>query len=120
MNHGYLAVKVYGELFLAHRVAWALHYGAWPSSEIDHVDRNKQNNRIENLRVVDSQTQRRNMPKRADNSSGVAGVCWHDGQQRWHVAVSGRYIGSFRDKVEAVLARKSAIADTSYSPTHGL
>lgn len=46
----YLVFQINGTLYRLHRVAWALHYGEWPSDEIDHRDLNRQNNRIKNLR----------------------------------------------------------------------
>lgn len=54
-NCGYLSVSFYfkGKYynFLVHRLAWFLHYGSWPEGELDHIDRNKHNNRVTNLRI---------------------------------------------------------------------
>jgi hypothetical protein len=53
-NHtpkGYIKFKIKNVHYRAHRLIWFYHYGRWPSSDvIDHIDRNKHNNRIENLR----------------------------------------------------------------------
>jgi hypothetical protein len=49
-NGRYLSVNNDGKLILAHRLAWYLFYGQWPEGEIDHIDRDKHNNRISNLR----------------------------------------------------------------------
>ena len=46
---GYLIIKVKGKQFKYHRVVWLLCYGQFPKKELDHIDRNKLNNRIENL-----------------------------------------------------------------------
>lgn len=51
---GYLAVCVKGKQYKAHRVAWYLHTGQWPNGTIDHINRVKTDNRIENLRDVSS------------------------------------------------------------------
>ncbi|OJW82859.1 MAG: hypothetical protein BGO66_02960 [Alicycliphilus sp. 69-12] len=49
---GYLQVMVAGQKHYAHRLAWLLHYGAWPARVIDHINRDKTDNRIDNLRDV--------------------------------------------------------------------
>lgn len=49
---GYVRVYHRGQLYMAHRVAWALHYGNWPEYTIDHINRDPSDNRIENLRDV--------------------------------------------------------------------
>lgn len=48
----YLIFQIDGVLYRAHRVAWAMHYGVWPPDEIDHKNRNRQDNRIDNLRLA--------------------------------------------------------------------
>ena len=58
---GYLQVRLNGRLFKAHRVAWYLHHGADPGSLlVDHINRNRSDNRICNLRLVDSRGNRAN------------------------------------------------------------
>lgn len=49
---GYIQVMVAGQKHYAHRLAWALHYGVWPTRVIDHINREKTDNRIQNLRDV--------------------------------------------------------------------
>ena len=51
-TNGYAQAAIYDKQYLAHRVAWAIYYGEWPRSEIDHIDRVKDNNAINNLRTV--------------------------------------------------------------------
>lgn len=47
---GYRAIQIDGKKYKAHRLAWLLHYGAWPKGIIDHINRNPLDNRIANLR----------------------------------------------------------------------
>src|SRR5678815_1371348 len=51
-HRGYRLVRLDRKLHLVHRVAWALHYGAWPAVEIDHINLDKGDNRIANLRLA--------------------------------------------------------------------
>lgn len=51
--NGYVQVQINKVLYKAHRLAWFLYHGAWPDGEIDHINRVRDDNRIENLRVVD-------------------------------------------------------------------
>lgn len=60
----------------AHRAAWAIYYGKWPTGEIDHIDGDKQNNKICNLRDVTVSINRKNSKKRTDNKSGYTGVLY--------------------------------------------
>jgi hypothetical protein len=73
---GYIAVKMRLEgrpvCISAHRIIWLLHYGKWPEYTIDHINRNKRDNRIENLRDV---TMGENLLNRGNpNSTGICGV----------------------------------------------
>ena len=58
----YWYIGVDGKYLIAHRLAWLYEYGVWPSGEIDHIDRNKLNNRIANLRDVNRATNVQNQP----------------------------------------------------------
>lgn len=51
-SRGYARVYILGRSYCAHRLAWLYVYGRWPLEELDHIDRNKLNNRIDNLREV--------------------------------------------------------------------
>lgn len=71
-----LGVKIGGKLkmFLAHRVAWAFHHGVWPEGLVDHKDWDRQNNKIENLRVVDKSTNNYYSPWKGQSQTGYRGV----------------------------------------------
>lgn len=51
-THGYRAISVCGKLYRAHRLAWLYVHGEFPKNQIDHINGNRDDNRIDNLRVV--------------------------------------------------------------------
>lgn len=73
--YGYRRLTVMKHRLQAHRVAWALHYGEWPTSEVDHINGVRSDNRLSNLRSTsrtkNMQNQRRAM---ATNRTGLLGV----------------------------------------------
>lgn len=71
---GYLIIKVKKQQFKAHRIAWLLYYGTFPVMEIDHINRNRLDNRIENLREVDRIGNHNNSSRKRNFKTGVIGV----------------------------------------------
>lgn len=72
---GYLSTKFLHREVLAHRLAWILHYQEFPGSEIDHVNGDRSDNRIANLRLACRQTNNQNRRKaHSNNELGVLGV----------------------------------------------
>jgi hypothetical protein len=71
---GYLRFHHRGQMFMGHRVIWFLHYGEWPSQEIDHIDGDSTNNRIENLRLSDRTQNMCNRGAYKCNKTGLKGV----------------------------------------------
>lgn len=71
---GYLILKIKGKQFKAHRVAWFLNYGYFPKEEIDHINRDRTDNRIENLRVCSRLENNRNQIKKINKDTGCVGI----------------------------------------------
>ena len=71
---GYLIIKIKGRQFKAHRIVWFLCKGKFPKLEIDHIDRNRLNNKIENLREVDRQGNVDNRTLYPNKDTGVVGI----------------------------------------------
>lgn len=71
---GYLILKVKGKQLKAHRVAWLLNNGDFPKSELDHINRNRADNRIENLREADRSLQNYNKTLKVDSNTGLRGL----------------------------------------------
>ena len=71
-TNGYLQIRVDYNRYLAHRLAWFYVYGDWPVMDIDHVNRNRKDNRIANLRLATRKQNNANRPGVA--KSGFKGV----------------------------------------------
>jgi hypothetical protein len=111
-SHGYLCSHFDGKLLLVHRIVYALHHGFIPSSmTIDHIDGNKLNNKIANLRLA---TYSENLSNKIshNNKSGAKGVLWNESNKNWRVRINfmkvKHEIGSFANFDDAVLACREA------------
>lgn len=120
---GYRMIGIGGVSVYAHRAAFALHYGRWPSEEVDHIDRDPRNNAIANLREVTHATNMRNQRKKRHNTSGVTGVRRSPRSGKWlaHISDSGkpRHLGTFICLAHAILARREAETGLGFSSGHG-
>jgi HNH endonuclease len=92
-NHGYIAIGCDGDLRFAHRLAWLYMHGVWPTGRIDHINGDKTDNRICNLREVSHsvnlQNQRRAMK---NNKLGLLGVRAYAGKFRAQIKANGQNI----------------------------
>ena len=97
---GYERIKVLGKLRMTHRLVFLMHHGYTPF-EIDHIDGNRLNNRIENLREVTKFQNCWNRGTPKSNTSGIKGVCWHKKAKAWYVQLQVKkkmkYLGIYDD-----------------------
>lgn len=108
-GNGYrFGVILYSRVY-AHHAVWCLAKGQWPSSELDHIDRDRSNNRPENLRTVTHRENCQNLGMRSTNTSGHSNVSWRADRGAWVVRkrVDGKlkHVGLFQSLIEAVAAR---------------
>ena len=107
--HGYLQTRVAGTAYLNHRLAWLYIYGYFPENNIDHINRNKKDNRIENLREVSHTCNLRNTGNPKNNTSGVKGVCRYKTTNKWKAFIKTdgeeKYLGVYENFCNAVCAR---------------
>lgn len=83
---GYRHVTWQGKIHKVHRLIFLLEYGYLPS-EVDHINGDRQDNRIENLRAATRSENQCNRPALANNTSGYPGVTWHKKSKAWCVRV---------------------------------
>jgi len=122
--NGMMTGSLFSRKIFAHVVIWALHNKCWPEHEVDHIDGDCQNNRIENLRAVTPSENQRNRSRPKNNTSGCVGVSWHTRDKVWRAYIGSEKgntisLGSFGSKFEAITARKKAEAQYGYHPNHG-
>ena len=121
IGHGYLKGSIFNQRYSAHRVAWAIHYGVWPTGQIDHINGDRTDNRIVNLRDVDNKTNGRNQRLGKNNRSGVNGVLWDRGCWVARIKVNGKskHLGRFRCLEDAAVAREKANRTYGFHAGHG-
>lgn len=80
-ERGYIRIGVKRTIYYAHRLAWLYVYGEFPSDFIDHINMDRSDNRIENLRIATRAQNSANTGSRGLH--GLKGVCWHKAAKRW-------------------------------------
>jgi len=101
---GYRTIGINGVRFYAHRLIWTYHNGTTPEM-IDHINGNRSDNRIENLRACNKSQNMMNMGASGRNSSGVKGVGWSASLKKWraYLNVNGKtkHLGYFENIEDA-------------------
>mgnify|MGYP000028093486 CR=1 FL=1 len=107
---GYRQIMVSGKRYMAHRLAWLYIHGVWPDGQIDHINQVKDDNRIENLRVVTNKQNGENVSMFSHNTSGAKGVRFRSGS--WLAEIrhhkKTQHLGSFETLEDAKAARAMA------------
>ena len=119
---GYLGGTINGVKVQAHRLAYFVGKGVWPDC-IDHINGDRSDNRLANLRSVTLAENNRNHPVQKRNKSGVPGVRLDIRRNRWRAEVTfdGRveFLGSFVSLDDAIAARMSAQKAYGFHENHG-
>ena len=123
LSNKYIRVFIYGKLYQAHRLAWYMYYGKEPKYGIDHIDGNKHNNAISNLRDVPQSSNAKNSSLSKASSSGFTGVTFMKKSKKWRsrIMVDGSdiHLGFYDDKQKAVSARARANKKYGFHENHG-
>ena len=118
---GYRRVQ-FGSLMMTHRVVWLLIHREWPDGEIDHIDGDRTNNRIENLRVVTQSQNMRNKKSQSSSSSGRNGVHYDSRCRKWRVQIrmnkKVHHLGLFESKDIAASVAESFYRNNGFTDLH--
>lgn len=121
--NGYSEFHLDSKKYSAHRLVWLYVYGRFPSHQIDHIDHNRSNNRLSNLREVTQSENNKNLSLRKLNKNGCTGIYWCNTYKKWHarINVDGKsiHIGYFANKDEAISSRKLANKKYFFHDNHG-
>ncbi len=116
-SKGYIRVGIKGCRFAAHRVIFLYHKGYLPT-HIDHINTNKKDNRIENLRACDNTTNSYNSKLSKANTSGVKGVSWSADRKMWHVQITSKGVRVVSELFKDISTAKD-FAQTERVKFHG-
>ena len=109
--------------YRAHILAWFYVYGEYPDKDIDHINHDRMDNRISNLRLVSNWENCKNRQLSPRNKTGHSGVCYDKSRDRWTVAIKNGgkkiYGGRFTDKQEAFAKAKELYAHYGFHKNHG-
>ena len=119
---GYATVWWDGVALKVHRIVWKVHFGEDPMM-IDHINGDKSDNRISNLRSVEHGVNMRNKSLYASNKSGFPGVEFHGRDNVWVAKIGSHrkqvHLGSFPTKEEAIACKIGAQVMLDYHANHG-
>ena len=122
-TNGYNQINIKGKRYLSHRLAWLYEYGCFPVEHIDHINHNRTDNSILNLRSVSNSDNQKNKSMPSNNTSGTVGVYWEKSGCKWRaqIKVNGKimYLGSFDSMDNAIHARKEANIKYGFHENHG-
>jgi hypothetical protein len=108
----------------AHRLVWFISTGQLPEHDLDHINGDRQDNRMENLREVHRSVNCKNAAMRKDNKSGVSGVHFDGKSERWVAMcrVNGKRhnLGRFTSIEEAANVRRAFMAGKGFTERHGM
>ena len=111
-NCGYWQIQIDRKLHLAHRLAWLLQTGQWPTCEVDHINGIPSDNRWSNLREATHTENMWNIKVPATNTSGYLGVSWDVQAGKWRASIriagKKKVLGLFRTPEAAALAYSEA------------
>jgi len=109
--------------YFTHRIAWLIYYGEWPKNQIDHINQDPTDNRIENLRNVTEAENHKNRTLYNNNTTGYSGVSFNKQRGKYRAEICSnnikKYLGYYDTAEEAAAARAVANINYNFHPNHG-
>lgn len=122
-KRGYIQVRRGVQKFMAHRIIWGIHYGSWPDSGIDHINGDRLDNRIENMRDETQFANCKNSAKYPRREPWIATGVTRRASGRWSANVQVNKVkmqlGTFGCHTAAMIARKLFDQSNGFSDRHG-
>ena len=117
-DNGYRRIEIDGRVYRAHRLAFMWMDGYFPENDVDHIDRNKANNKWDNLREASRSCNVINSKISIRNTSGITGITFSNQASKWQAYISIPkkllHLGFFKKKNNAVMARWEAEIKYNY------
>lgn len=106
LRNDYVTINIMGKRYQAHRLALIYIHGHCDSYDVDHINGNKSDNRISNLRFATRSENKQNiLKKQPNNKSGYTGVDWHKSSNAWRATITimrkQKHLGIFKTPEEA-------------------
>lgn len=108
LKDGYTRIRIRGVSYLSHRLAWLYVYGEFPKGMLDHINRNPQDSRIENLRPSNHSLNQQNVVARADNEFGARGVGFEKRVGKWRARITVNKVTHWLGYFQSIDDAKSA------------
>ena len=120
---GYRGISLFGKTYAEHHLAWFIHYGVWPTGQIDHINQVRDDNRIANLREVTKAENARNRSRNPNSKLGEHGIWFNQRTFKYvaEITFNGKkvYQKSFDDIDEAIKERKEKSIELGFHENHG-
>lgn len=120
---GYKVGRIKGKAVSAHRVGFGIYHGYFPDGDIDHINGNRKDNRVCNLRAVTHNENQKNTKMPSNNTSGRVGVSWSNQRKKWCAYINNGNkripLGRFDLIDDAISARENAEKEYKYHDNHG-
>lgn len=122
-RNNYRQGSIKNSRYQAHRIIWAMFHGDCGNLDIDHINHDRLDNRLGNLRAVPRAQNAKNKSFSPKNTTGMTGVGWDKKNKKWQARIqtSGRIVHLGRHECfdSAVAARKAAERRLGFHPNHG-
>ena len=122
-SSGYIQIGLYGEIYLAHRLACFYMTKEWPEDQMDHINHIRNDNRWCNLREATNITNHMNRPMQANNKSGFTGVYFSNTYEKWiaEIKILGKksFLGRYDKLEDAISARMNGNLKHGFHKNHG-
>jgi len=123
ISDGYRMVRINKVIYKHSRLVWMFHYGSFPINNIDHINGDRDDDSLSNLRDVTQEENRKNCAMTSQNTSGIQGVSLYKRTGRWRAFIGNNkkriHLGYFKTQSEAVQARREAEIKYGFHENHG-